>query len=121
MSRDLVIPITPATTLIAFQHRAVQIDGTLATHSLDAVGLVTTKVDSGEEGSVNMFGRNKFVAGAAVARGARLKVTSGGFMTTAGSGDYSVGKCEIGVASGSVGRGVFDFMHAGYQATSYGI
>ena len=118
---DLIIPITPQTDLRAFQHRAVDINGTLATHTLDSVGIVTTRTDSGEEGSINVFGRNKFVAGAAVVRGARLKVTSGGFMVTAGSGDYSVGHCEVAVASGYVGRGVFNFVNNGYQATSYGI
>lgn len=121
MSRDLKIPVTPTTTLVAFQHRAVKINGTLATETRDAAGLIETRTDSGEEGSINLFGRNRFVAGAAVVRGARLKVTSGGFMTTANSGDYAIGICEIGVASGSVGRGIFDFINKGYLATSYGI
>lgn len=118
---DLRIPVTPVTTLVAFQHRAVQIDGTLATDTRDAAGIIETRTDSGGEGSINVFGRNKFVAGAAVARGARLKVTSGGFMTTANSGDYGIGMCETGVASGSVGNGVFNFINKGYLASSYGI
>lgn len=114
------IPITPAANLVSLQYRAVAIGGTLAIRTYDAVGLIQTRTDSGEEGTIRMLGRGFFQAGGAVTRGARVQVTSGGFMTTAASGDLSCGVCEITVTSGSIGRGVFNFINLGYQANSSG-
>ena len=114
------IPITPVTDLRGSQYRAVDIGGTLALRTYNAAGTIQTRTDSGEEGTIQMTGRGFFVASTAVARGARLQVTSGGFLTTAASGDLSCGMCEIATTSGSVGRGILDFVNLGYQANSSG-
>lgn len=118
---NIDIPITPATDLQGLQHRAVNISGTLALRSYVAAGLVQTRTDSGEEGTIRQFGRAKFVAGGAVTRGDRVQVTSGGFCTLAASGDLSVGMCEVSVTSGSIGRGIFNFLTPMYHVNSSGV
>lgn len=117
---EIDIPITPDTDLRALQYRAVDISGTLAINTYNAVGLIQTRTDSGEDGSIRQFGRGFFVAGGAITRGARMQVTSGGFMTLAASGDLSCGICEITVTSGSVGRGVLNLLTPMYHANSSG-
>lgn len=117
---ELQIPITTDTDLRGHQYKAVDIGGTLAIRTWDSAGLVQTRCDSGEEGSILLQGRSRFVAGGAITRGARVQVTSGGFCTAAASGDLSCGIAEITVTSGSVGRGVFNFVTLGYQANSSG-
>jgi len=117
---NIDIPVTPDTDLQALQYRAVDISGTLALNSYNAVGLMQTITDSGEDGTIRLTGRSKFVAGGAITRGARMQVTSGGFMTLAASGDLSVGICEITVTSGSVGRGVVDLVTPMYHVNSSG-
>lgn len=117
---NIDIPITVDTDLRGLQYRAVDISGTLAVRTYNAVGIMQTITDSGEDGSIRTFGRGFFVAGGALTRGDRMQVTSGGFMTLAASGDLSCGMCEIDVTSGSVGRGVMNLLTLGYQATSNG-
>jgi len=117
---NIDIPITPDTDLRSLQHRAVDISGTLATGPLNAAGLIQTRTDSGEEGTIRLTGRAKFVAGGAISRGGRMQVASGGFMTAAASGDTSCGFAEITVTSGSVGRGVIDLVGQTYHVSSNG-
>jgi len=105
-----------AADLRPFQHRAVTIGGTLATNTKTANGLLNTRTDSGEDGSMTVWGRDKFVAGGTIAAGNRLRVTSGGFMVAASSGYYSCGYAETAISSGSVGRGFFDFATLTYHA-----
>lgn len=118
---NIKIPLTAGTDLRGFQYRVMNIAGTLALRSNPAIGIQETRVDSGEEGTINMLGRGNFRAGGAVTRGGRLQVTSGGFCTLAASGDLSVGICEITVTSGSVGRGVFNFITPMYHVNSSGV
>lgn len=117
---NIDIPLTPDIDLRGEQYKAVDISGTLALRTYNAAGLVQTRTDSGEEGTIRQFGRGFFQAGGAIARGGRVQVASGGFMTLAASGDLSCGMCEIAVTSGSVGRGIFNFINLGYQANSSG-
>lgn len=115
------IPVTAATDLRAFQHRALAIGGTLALRSYVAMGLLETRTDSGEDATITQQGRARYIAGGANTRGDRLQVASGGFLTLAASGDYSVGICEITITSGSVGRGNFDFLTPMYHVNSSGV
>ena len=110
------IPFTAIADLRLYQWRAVGLGGNLATDSKDAKGISMTKPNSGDDGTMTVDGRSKFVAGGAISKGARLNVTSGGFMVTATSGGYSVGFAETATTSGSVGRGVFDFSAIAYIA-----
>lgn len=115
------IPIKDsAADLRSYQYRAVAIGGTLATGPLNATGLVTTKTNSGEDGSQTVFGRELYVAGGTISAGNRLRVTSGGFMLAATSGHTSCGYAETATTSGSVGRGVFNFMGQTYHVSSNG-
>ena len=113
MSYNDSITITAGADLSAFRYRALAIGGTLAT-GLNARGVLQDKPLSGDNCSIAFQGRSKFIAGGAIAAGARLQVTSGGFMTTVTSGGQSVGFNEnAAVSSGAVGRGVFNFASAG--------
>lgn len=113
MSYNDGITVDAGADLQAFQYRAIAIGGTLAT-GLNARGILQNKPDSGEDATLVYQGRSKFQAGGAITVGARLTVTSGGFMTVAASGDQAVGFCEdAAVSSGSYGHGVFNFASAG--------
>lgn len=112
------IPFTATTDLRAFQHRILTIGGTLAIGTAYSHGLLVTRTDSGEDGSIRVFGRGKYIAGGTVAQGERTTVTSGGWLVNAASGDESVGFNEIAITSGSVGRGVFNFITPYYHVTS---
>jgi len=118
---SIKIPVTAGTDLRAFQHRVVTIAGVLPARTYESRGLLETRTDSGEDGTIAVHGRSRFVAGGAVSRGDRLQVTSGGFMTLAASGDLSVGFAEAAITSGSVGRGVFDFLTPMYHVNSSGV
>jgi len=116
-----VIPIrSVGADLVPFQYRAISIAGTLATGPLNAVGLSQTRVSSGEDGSAMVMGRGRFIAGGAIPAGGRIKVSPGGFMTSATSGDTSCGFCEITVTSGSVGRGLVNLVSQTYHVSSNG-
>ena len=93
------------------QHKALAIGGTIAATTLAARGLLQNKPNTGEDGSLLVHGFSKFVAGAAVAAGARVMVTTSGYIITATSGSPSVGfEAEnAAVNSGAVGKGYFDF------------
>ncbi len=115
---EIDIPTTLAQDLRGHQYKAIAIGGTLAVDSPQSSGLIQTHTDSGEDGAHRPFGRSRFIAGGAVALGNRLLVTSGGWLVAAASGDTSVGFAEAAVTSGSVGRGVFNFVTPYYHIDS---
>ncbi len=115
---EIKIPVTLAADLRAHQHKALAIGGTLTIGTPYAAGLLETRTDSGEDGTITVLGRARFIAGGTIARGNRLNVTSGGFMVLAASGDNSIGFAEAAISSGSVGRGVFNFVTPYYHVTS---
>lgn len=118
MQMQIDIPFTAATDLRAFQHRVLNIGGTLAIGTPYSHGLLLTRTDSGEDGTIRVLGRGRFIAGGTVLKGERATVTSGGWMVNAASGDNSIGFSETGITSGSVGRGVFNFLTPYYHVTS---
>ncbi len=121
---NLKIPVASdaAQDLRALQGRVVTFGGVLATTPYTAHGIVSpeTRANSGEPATITVFGRERAIAGAALAAGARLQVTSGGFCVTAASGDHSFGIAERAANSGAVFYGVFNFMNM-FMSSSAGV
>lgn len=92
------------------QYKAVTAAGVIAANATTALGILQNKPKSGEDASLGFAGRSRYVAGAAVAVGARLTVTTSGYMTTAGSGDDFIGRALGAVSSGGIGEGAFNFL-----------
>lgn len=84
-------------------------DGKVANNGGEAGGILQTKPKSGEHCSLGYLGESEFRAGAAIVRGARLTVATSGYFSTVASGGVSVGRSICAVASGGIGRGVFNF------------
>lgn len=99
------------------QYKAIAIGGTIAASGTAAIGILCNKPKSGEDAAVTWWGREKFYAGAAVAAGAQVTVTTSGWFITAGSGDAVVGRNgSSAVASGAIGEGMFNFANASMLA-----
>lgn len=82
-----------------------------------AAGLLRYTGLSGENVSYGDFGEMKFTAGSAInSGGVNLTVSTSGYMTEAGSGDWVCGYFKQGtngsesVSSGGVGTGIFNFV-----------
>ena len=112
--------IAAGESLTAAQFHAIALDdGKLAANGKEAGGILLNKPASGEHASLNVMGVSRYAAGAAVAAGARLTATASGWLVTASSGTYIVGRnLDAAVTSGSIGRGVFNF-HGDYSSTSF--
>ena len=102
------------------QYRAFAFaDRKLANSGDEACGIIQNKPQSAEHVTVAYAGEIKFIAGGAVAAGARVTVATSGYFTAAASGDYIVGRNgPDAVTSGSIGRGFFNFATVNYQQTS---
>ena len=99
------------------QYHVINVSGTLAATVEASMGILQNKPENGEDASAGYIGRSRFRAGGAVTRGARLTVTTSGWVTVADSGDHIVGTCEYAVASGGIGKGIFNFIAPGYLAS----
>jgi hypothetical protein len=84
-------------------------DGKLANSGEEASGILLSKPKTGEGATLGFVGELKFAAGLAVAKGAKLTVTTSGWMITADSNDPVLGEAKAAVTSGSVGTGLFAF------------
>lgn len=93
------------------QYKAVVVGGTIAADNT-ALGLLQNKPKNGEDAQVLFLGAGKGVAGAAITAGARVKVTTSGYLITVASGDGSCGKCITAAVSGGVFEGIFNFIGA---------
>ena len=102
------------------QYRAFAfVDRKIANDGEEACGIIKNKPKNGDHVTVAYAGEIKYIAGGAVAAGARLTVATSGYFTSAASGDYIVGRNgPAAVTSGSVGRGFFNFATVNYQQTS---
>lgn len=98
--------------LRSHQYKAVGVAGTVAAANSAAIGIQLTKPNTDEDLSVQVFGRCKFRAGAAVSANAPIMVTTSGWLITCTSGSMAVGKAISAVTSGSIGDGVFNFASA---------
>ena len=78
------------------------------------IGIVQNKPESGQAARVAMFGPTKMTAGAAITRGAVLRATATGFVTTGNSG-YTVG---IALESANSGSAFMGIVTAAAQATA---
>lgn len=104
------VTVVAATDLTSFEHRVVNVGGTLAANALTSVGAVkSTRADSGHAFAAAYKGFMKLHAGGAVNSGAAITVASGGWVTAAVSGGYTVGKCITGAASGDFAACIADF------------
>jgi len=100
------------------QYHAVALDdGLLANNGEEASGILINKPYTHDHLSLAYVGELKFAAGGAIAKGAKITVTTSGWFTTAGSLDPVVGEAKAAVTSGSFGTGLFAFPAAQAPAT----
>ena len=118
MSYNNRVSVDAGADLRSFQWQAVQVDGTLATSAVDAVGIIANRANNGDDVGAIYSGRSKFRASGAIAAGARMAVASGGTFATVASGGISVGmNVGLAVTSGSIGPdGIFNFAGGVSQA-----
>lgn len=99
--------------LSAAQYKAVTIGGTIAANGATSVGLLQNKPENGLDASLGTNGRSRYVAGAAVAAGAQITITTSGYAITATSGSAVVGRNgRSAVTSGSIGEAIVNFNNA---------
>ena len=104
--------------LSASQYHAVALnDGKVANNGEEASGILYNKPEDGEHLTLGTIGEMKYAAGAAIAKGAKITVTTSGWFTTAGSLDAVNGEAKLAVTSGSYGTGLFSFPNAQAPAT----
>ena len=86
-----------------------------ANNGQNPAGILQGIALNAENAQVAIAGVSKYVAAAAISVGAQLRITTSGYMTTAGSGFRVVGRnLRAAVASGAVGQGVFyNLVHPG--------
>ena len=92
-------------------------DGKAAANAIAAGGILQNKPKSGEHATVFYSGESEFRAGGTITAGQRLTVAASGWLTTPTSGGFSVGKAIDACASGSIGRGLFNFMTPSYVSS----
>jgi hypothetical protein len=92
-------------------------DGKVANSGDEAVGILASKPESGEHGSIIIMGIGKGRAGAALTKGQRLTVSTSGYFTAAASGDYHAARAMEAITSGSLGA-VFIHGTGFYQVSS---
>lgn len=98
------------------QFKAIAVGGTIAETNSAAFGLLQNKPNTGEGASLAYCGHTKGVAAAGIAAGARLKVTTSGYLITVSSGDGSCAKALKSATSGSTVEILANFASA---ATTY--
>jgi len=98
------------------QFKAVTIGGTIAASNTTAIGLLMNKPLNGEDATVGYSGHMKGVAGAAITAGARLIVTTSGYLITAIGAVIPCGRALATCGSGASVEGLFDFSTAGVSS-----
>lgn len=98
------------------QYKAVAVGGTIAASNTTAIGLLQNKPKNGEDASVGWHGHMKGVAGAGITAGARLIVTTSGYLITAIGAVVPCGRALATCASGGTVEGIFDFSTAGVSS-----
>jgi len=102
-------------TANAAMYRPIAIGGTICASNAVAVGLLRSKGKSGENVAVAHTGEMKAWAGAAISAGAKLAVTTSGFLITAVASlgaTQTVGRALEAANSGDLFRGLFNFVTA---------
>jgi len=122
MQSNWVLPWTVAAannfgSVAAMQYRAVNLAGDLAATPQTAIGVMASKPQSGEFGTVHMAGIMKGRFGGAVNSGAAITVSASGFLTAytaiGSGGGVPVGRALVQVASGDVGEFAGNFLNGG--------
>lgn len=104
------VTIAAGADLSSMQYKVVAVAGTIAAENDTALGIIQDKPGNGEHMRVGVKGIMKAYAGAAISLGARVKVTTSGFIITTTSGDGTAcGKCLEAANSGDLFKGLFDF------------
>lgn len=98
------------------QYKAIAIGGTIAATGATAVGLLQNKPKNGEDATVGYAGYMKGVAGAAIAAGARMVVTTSGYLITATGANIPCGRALTAAASGATVEGLFNFAVTGVSS-----
>lgn len=93
-------------------YKALAVGGTIAATNAAALGLLMTKGKTGEHVGVAYEGEVKAWAGAALAAGARLMVTTSGWLITATDSRSTVGRALEAANSGDLARVLVDFVSA---------
>lgn len=117
-SYNEVTPVSAGADLRTHQWKVINVSGTLCAVAATGLGVLQNKPASGDDASLAFFGRSKFAAGGAVTAGKCLTVASGGWLVAASSGNVTVGRSLEAVASGFIGRGIFDFTTFGFLPLS---
>lgn len=98
------------------QYKAVAVGGTIAATNATTVGLLQNKPKNGEDAEIGYFGHMKGVAGAAIAAGALLMVTTSGYVITRTATTLPCGRALAAAASGATVEGLFDFTCTGVNS-----
>lgn len=98
------------------QFKVVDVAGTISAANSAALGVLQNKPKLGEGASVAYSGHMKAYAGGTITKGARIKVTTSGFLVVVASGDGAVGKAMAAANSGSLVEILANFASA---ATTY--
>lgn len=112
------VPVVAGADLSTMQYKAVAVGGTIAANNTGALGILQNKPISGQDATVGIAGRSRYVAGAAVSAGDRLTVTTSGFIIEANTTALGAGTALGDVASGGIGEGYFNFAGAKSVVTS---
>ena len=105
------VTIQAGADLSAAQHKAIVVAGTIAADSLTAVGLVQNKPDAtGKQATVGYSGLMKGHAGDSISKGAKVMVTTSGWLITATSAGNVVGRALLAANSGDLFPGLFNFI-----------
>lgn len=87
----------------AMLYKVITVSGTIAAESDTALGLLKNAPESGQHAAVAVEGKMKGHAKVAIAKGARVMVTTSGYLTTVASGDGAqVGKALEAANSGDL-------------------
>lgn len=119
---NVLLPFTiqAGENLSGYQYHAVSLeDGQLAAAGYEASGILLNKPADKQHAQLGLFGIMKYKAGGGThTKGARLAVTTSGWIKSAGSGDSLVGTALTTTTSGSIGVGLFDFTVPVYAFSS---
>ena len=95
------ITVTASQDLRGHQYKPVDLSGGVGVTSLLSVGILQNKPNTGDHATVAYRGQMKAYAGAAIASGALIGVTTSGFIITV-TGSASVGYAKTAAASGDL-------------------
>jgi Uncharacterized conserved protein (DUF2190) len=106
------IAVSAGADLSAAQYKVIDVAGTISAANSAALGVLQNKPKSGEDASVAVLGHMKAYAGGTITKGARLKVTTSGWLVVVASGDGTCGKSLQAANSGSLVEFIGDFISA---------